>query len=481
MRLLAVESPQQTIELYDELGSGLVLVLDGMVQLRESEEHRYHECLAVVPLLFGPARRVFIGGGGDGLCAARLLRFEEVEAVTLCDYDRVLTEVCRTQADFTRLNAGALDDPRVRVVNEDAWAWLRETDERFDLVIGDFPDAFYGPLGRLYSRPFYELVRERLAPGGLFVTQTLAVPACARMIQATLGEVFASCRFYKHGPHGFTLASDRPLERVRSVPDWTRFLTDAFVERLFVLSKEETEAFEPRGAPAVDESGRGLVKEAVLHVHGRLMAYPFEDKPGALLVELGAALLRRLEDRTALLLAALHEQGELAVLLEDGAPAELEEAAVRLGYEPAGVALEQAVGPLTAAFAEQARAVWRAEVEAQAEAEAEAELTQLDAFVELASAGAEVAEPLAGAALAPALVAAGGAFDPSRRALLLVARGSDGAPRAIWRVGHALDGVALDCLALEGGDRVRRLSLLLALQYLVEMRYHGYTLRQPTA
>jgi spermidine synthase len=36
------------------------------------------------------------------------------------------------------LGGGALDDPRMHVVNADAFTWLRDTGRRFDTVIVDF-------------------------------------------------------------------------------------------------------------------------------------------------------------------------------------------------------------------------------------------------------------------------------------------------------------------------------------------------------
>ena len=46
---------------------GRVLVLDGVVQLTERDNHIYHEMIAHVPLMaHGSAKRVLIIGGGDG-------------------------------------------------------------------------------------------------------------------------------------------------------------------------------------------------------------------------------------------------------------------------------------------------------------------------------------------------------------------------------------------------------------------------------
>ena len=57
-------------QLHNTIKNGLfgrVLVLDGIVQLTERDNHIYHEMIAHVPLLaHGTAKRVLIIGGGDG-------------------------------------------------------------------------------------------------------------------------------------------------------------------------------------------------------------------------------------------------------------------------------------------------------------------------------------------------------------------------------------------------------------------------------
>lgn len=239
-------SAVQRIRLAILPGAGLSLVLDDAWQFTELTEHRYHEALVVVPLTIARPRRVLVGGGGDGLAAARLLRDDHLERLVLCDFDETVLDLARRQPELVALNGGALADPRVQVVTEDLATWLPRADEPFDLVVLDLPDAVTPALARLYSVELFAAAKRRLAPGGLLVTQTCITGRAPAIIANTLGRVFRNVRFYRmHLGTGavaaFTLASDGPLDRVHEAPPWTRHLTTALVDALFAVGKDELE------------------------------------------------------------------------------------------------------------------------------------------------------------------------------------------------------------------------------------------------
>jgi spermidine synthase len=56
-------------------------------------------------------------------------------------------------------------------VNTDAYRYVQESDELFNVVIVDLPDPNNESLSKLYSDTFYRLLQQRLTPDGAFVTQ----------------------------------------------------------------------------------------------------------------------------------------------------------------------------------------------------------------------------------------------------------------------------------------------------------------------
>jgi spermidine synthase len=127
-------------------------------------------------------------------------------------------ELARTR--LAGLNAGSLDDPRMRLVLDDAFGWLRTAPTAgFDAVVVDLPDPDTPVLGRLYSTEFYGMVGRVLAPGGLLTVQSgspFSTPTAFWRTIATIGSAgFAVTPFHVHVPSfgdwGFALAAAGPV------------------------------------------------------------------------------------------------------------------------------------------------------------------------------------------------------------------------------------------------------------------------------
>ncbi|WP_338423558.1 polyamine aminopropyltransferase [Streptomyces gobiensis] len=146
------------------------LFLNGDLQFSSIDEYRYHEAL-VHPAMRGKHSSVLILGGGDGLAAREVLRYDDVEEVTLVDLDPAITELAQSYGPLRNLNGDALADQRVTVVNEDAFNWLRTTSRSFDTVVIDFPDPDSDATAKLYSVEFYSMLSRVLSPDGRMVVQ----------------------------------------------------------------------------------------------------------------------------------------------------------------------------------------------------------------------------------------------------------------------------------------------------------------------
>jgi len=220
----------------------LRLHLNGHLQFSSFDEYRYHEAL-VHPGLASVARpdRVLVLGGGDGLAVREILRDPRVKSVTLVDLDPGMTTLFRDHAELSRLNDGALRDPRVAVVNDDAFLWIDRPGEPFDFVVVDFPDPSNFSVGKLYTTAFYRRLRARLAPGGIAVVQSTS-PLFARQafwcVDATLqsaGFVTAPYHAYvpSFGEWGFVIAGEAPFRVPDAFPPGLKFLNATVARSLF--------------------------------------------------------------------------------------------------------------------------------------------------------------------------------------------------------------------------------------------------------
>jgi spermidine synthase len=149
---------------------GRVLTLDGVVQTTEKDEFCYHEMLTHVPILaHGAVRRVLIIGGGDGGILREALRHKGVEKAVMVEIDGGVVEACRRL--MPSLSAGAFEDPRTELLIADGFKYMKETTERFDVVIVDSTDPM-GPAVPLFGDGFYTDVRARLTDRGIVVCQS---------------------------------------------------------------------------------------------------------------------------------------------------------------------------------------------------------------------------------------------------------------------------------------------------------------------
>ena len=147
---------------------GTVMALDGVMQTTERDEFVYHEMMSHVPLFaHGAAKRVLIIGGGDGGVLREVLR-HPVDRVTEVELDGGVVEVSKKWLPF--ICGEAYDDPRTNLVIGDGAKFLRETDERFDVILVDSTDPI-GPGTVLFSREFYADCKRCLTERGILVTQ----------------------------------------------------------------------------------------------------------------------------------------------------------------------------------------------------------------------------------------------------------------------------------------------------------------------
>lgn len=223
------------------------LFLNGDLQFSSVDEYRYHEAL-VHPALSGKRSSVLIMGGGDALGLREVLRYDDVEEVTLVDLDPAMTRLARDFDPLRELNRDALADPRVTAVNADAFNWLRDAGQRFDTVIIDFPDPDNAALAKLYSVEFYHLLSHALKPESQVVVQAgspFFAPKSYWSIATTIGEAGYRTTEYQvdvpsFGNWGFVLAvpgKSGPAPDLRlpgEVPP-LRFLDDAVLDAATVF------------------------------------------------------------------------------------------------------------------------------------------------------------------------------------------------------------------------------------------------------
>lgn len=231
--------------------TGYSLFLNGNLQFNSFDEYRYHEAL-VHPAFaaYGKeAKRILVLGGGDGLALREILKYPSVESITLVDLDPEMTTISKHVPALGELNKHSFGDPRVSVVNADAFVWLDNTQtEPFDIAIVDFPDPNNFALGKLYTTRFYNLLKSKLKPDSAVVVQTTS-PLMARQsywcIIKTLEASGFTVKPYQttvpsFGIWGYALAKLQPFETPTKLPESVelKFLNEKSFASLFDFSAD---------------------------------------------------------------------------------------------------------------------------------------------------------------------------------------------------------------------------------------------------
>ncbi len=167
------------------------LYLNSSKQLCTFDEWLYHEPLVhpVMKLTKDP-RNVLILGAGDGCAIREVLKYNNVDRITLVDIDPEMTRIGRSNEIFVKMNDSSYYDPRVTVINQDAFQFLENNNEFYDVMILDFPDPKSIDINRVYTREFYTLCNRRLRPMGHIITQAVSpyyTTKAFRAIEKTLG------------------------------------------------------------------------------------------------------------------------------------------------------------------------------------------------------------------------------------------------------------------------------------------------------
>ena len=187
------------------------LYINGNAQFSSRDEQRYHDLLVHPAFALNPyANNVLILGGGDGLALREVLKYPNVEAVTMVDLDPGMTQFASSHPIMRKLNGNAFQDARVSthassgitrigvedvyietgklgdnkqpktervaqvdIINIDADRFVSSLHkDKWDVVIIDFPDPSSIELAKLYSREFYKKLQWLMSSDTIITIQS---------------------------------------------------------------------------------------------------------------------------------------------------------------------------------------------------------------------------------------------------------------------------------------------------------------------
>jgi len=135
----------------------------------EPYDMRLQRMLGHMPALFASKpKSVLVVGFGAGVTAGSFVLYPEIQRIVICEMEPLIPPTA-TQY-FAKENYLVLHDPRVQMVYDDARHFVLTTNEKFDIITSDPIHPWVKGSATLYSKEYFELVKQHLNPGGI-VTQ----------------------------------------------------------------------------------------------------------------------------------------------------------------------------------------------------------------------------------------------------------------------------------------------------------------------
>ena len=135
----------------------------------ESYDMRLQRMLGHMPaLLSRKPQSVLVVGFGAGVTAGSFVPHPEVRRIVICEMEPLIPPTATRY--FQHQNFDVMHDPRTRIVYDDARHFVLTTREKFDVITSDPIHPWVKGSATLYSREYFEMVRDHLNQGGV-VTQ----------------------------------------------------------------------------------------------------------------------------------------------------------------------------------------------------------------------------------------------------------------------------------------------------------------------
>jgi len=157
----------------------------------EPQDMRLQRMLGHLTTLVNTPKSALVIGCGAGVTAGAVSIDPRLEKLTIAEIEPLVPKVVSTY--FGKENFDVVKNPKTRIHIDDARHFLMTTDEKFDSITSDPLDPWVKGAAMLYSREFFEIVKQRLNPGGvvtLFVQLYESSPEAVKSEVATFLEAF---------------------------------------------------------------------------------------------------------------------------------------------------------------------------------------------------------------------------------------------------------------------------------------------------
>src|SRR5690606_37837685 len=107
---------------------------------------------------------VLILGGGDGLVAKEVQKYPALESTTLVEEDSEYIELSKNNPTLQTLNHNSLIQSNTHIINQDPFAWVKTSSQKFSVVFLDFPPEANLAQAKTLTYQFIRQLRKLCTP-----------------------------------------------------------------------------------------------------------------------------------------------------------------------------------------------------------------------------------------------------------------------------------------------------------------------------
>lgn len=254
------EGPTATVSVREDWGVRS-MAINGRTNASDGADMPTQVMLGQLPILIAPrVESGLIVGYGSGVSVGSMLQ-SEIKSLECVELEPTAIEAGSL---FNHVNNRPLEDPRLKVIIDDARTYLRVNPALYDVIVSEPSHPWVPGVANLFTQEFFELGRGRLKEDGVFI-QWLQIYQLStdslRSVLATFRSVFPHVMVFRvegaaEGKDLILVGSRQPLtlaraaermldERVAKELARINFTSPADLERWFVCD-------ETRLGPAVD-------------------------------------------------------------------------------------------------------------------------------------------------------------------------------------------------------------------------------------
>ncbi len=191
----------------------LVLSVNGKADAGTTTDVPTQLLLGHIPVLLHPSpQRILVVGLGSGMTCGAVMRHPGVAQL---DVVEISPEVARAARLFEAYNDKVLDNPRVRLVIDDAKTLLQTTGPQYDVIISEPSNPWMAGVAGVFSREYYESCRKRLQPDGVMAQWVQSYETDDRVLEIVLRSFASVFPFFSIWQPGYAdlvlVGSTRPF------------------------------------------------------------------------------------------------------------------------------------------------------------------------------------------------------------------------------------------------------------------------------